>query len=613
MGLAQVTTEWPDTWSRSHSGMYHANVAVDLASLSGAGVWKVFIMNAWSLSERMEYDMTIGLKFQGLPRSKTGGSCSPTMSPTPFDTAAPTSSMEPSASPTTIREGNAQYVIPINKVALGVHDDGMALVQDHITLHTFSFTGFLTAIELNLDPYVDGYETRGTNAWLLAVAVTDPWGLVAQVGGSSWRKQQSDFYSRNWPDPWLGRMSEGRPWVGSRDVHAAGLINSSMPIRSGFDVYYNDDNIAAEIDGYYDNLVSTEQDDSYYSGDDEYYSNHRMKPKAFASPNLITPKPPGLWSVELAMGYPWTIRFPVNYSGAIILHFKDTLTTGIIHANPSSPFSYKNVFNSSNNLFGGVDGEVRGGSVSTGTSVPVYSDPPLDPSSDIGSDMNIPNDGGVDSNFSPIDRLDGDKNDNNNNSDNSSNKNNAHNSDSDNDSQFINYDSRPTMMTTTAPFPSPNDNEVQGPTLIDGMVDSSSNYGEGTVSKDEENPSETETETIRMSNQNITAVLEINNNSLKGANVIAWCTIIGTILLLLSLILYILFQLVIYKKKMTSGNSYLESVNLLSVEMTGNIKRAKGDDFYKIYDEKIQTHSAQKSDRHVLRKTSAQKYGSIDV
>ena len=43
-------------------------------------------------------------------------------------------------------------------------------------------------------------------------------------------------------------------------------------------------------------------------------------------------KPPGLWSVELAMGYPWTIRFPVNYSGAIILHFEDTLTTGIIHS-----------------------------------------------------------------------------------------------------------------------------------------------------------------------------------------------------------------------------------------------------------------------------------------
>jgi hypothetical protein len=40
----------------------------------------------------------------------------------------------------------------------------------------------------------------------------------------------------------------------------------------------------------------------------------------------------GMWSVELAMGYPWTIRSPVNYSGSVILHFTDTKESGTIHA-----------------------------------------------------------------------------------------------------------------------------------------------------------------------------------------------------------------------------------------------------------------------------------------
>ena len=100
VALAQVTTEWPDPWYSPYSGTYAANVTVDIASLSGAGIWKVFIMNAWSLSERVEYDIIVRLKFQGLPPSKTGGSCGPTMSPTPFETAVPTISMGPTASPT---------------------------------------------------------------------------------------------------------------------------------------------------------------------------------------------------------------------------------------------------------------------------------------------------------------------------------------------------------------------------------------------------------------------------------------------------------------------------------------------------------------------------------
>ena len=40
----------------------------------------------------------------------------------------------------------------------------------------------------------------------------------------------------------------------------------------------------------------------------------------------------GVWSVELAMGYPWTVRSPVNYSGSVILHFTDTKDSGTVHA-----------------------------------------------------------------------------------------------------------------------------------------------------------------------------------------------------------------------------------------------------------------------------------------
>ena len=100
VGLAQVTTEWPDSWFQTRSGTYHALLDVDLASLSGTGTWTVFIMNAWSLSERVEYDLTVGLRFKGVPPSKTGGSCGPTMSPTPLATATPTISMAPTPSPT---------------------------------------------------------------------------------------------------------------------------------------------------------------------------------------------------------------------------------------------------------------------------------------------------------------------------------------------------------------------------------------------------------------------------------------------------------------------------------------------------------------------------------
>jgi hypothetical protein len=331
VGLAQVTTEWPDSWSRLRSGAYHAEVDVSLAALSGSGTWTVFLMNAWSLSERVQYDLSIGFRFQGRPDYKTGGSCSPTARPTPIETSTPTFSMAPTSAPTPISEGNAQYVIPIAKVALGVYNDGKELVQDKVMLHTFNFTGSLSAIELHLDPYHDGYQTRGTDAWLLAVAVTDPWGLVAQVGGSGWKKNPDGFYRRNWPDPWLGRFSEGKPWIGTRDVHAAGLANVSSALNPI--VYLADASNLPEVEhtiAFEDNMggASPHYDD-FYIHDDEYVQKPKVTPHT-----QIVRKLSGAWSVEIAIGYPWTIRSPVNYSGSVILHFTDTKESGTIMAFP---------------------------------------------------------------------------------------------------------------------------------------------------------------------------------------------------------------------------------------------------------------------------------------
>ena len=338
VGIAQVTTEWPDTWSRLHSGTYRAHVDVSLAALSGSGTWTVFIMNAWSLSERVEYDVSVGFRFRGRPDYLTGGTCGPTASPTPIETSAPSISMGPTHSPTRIPKGSAQYVIPIDTVSLGVRDNGQSLVQDKKALHSFSFTGSLTAIEVNLDPYSEGYETRGTNAWLLVVAVTDPWGLVAQVGGSGWLKKPDGFYSRNWPDPWLGQFSEGKPWLGTRDVHAAGLGNITIneSINDNGDRYFGSSLESASLSS---GDTSSRYDDFYYYHDETIVkkTDKEIKKEKYKAITPSTKKPTGLWTVDLAIGFPWTVRSAVNYSGSVILHFTDTLESGVIMAYPFRP------------------------------------------------------------------------------------------------------------------------------------------------------------------------------------------------------------------------------------------------------------------------------------
>ena len=200
VGIAQVTTEWPDTWSRLHSGTYRAHVDVSLAALSGSGTWTVFIMNAWSLSERVEYDVSVGFRFRGRPDYLTGGTCGPTASPTPIETSAPSISMGPTHSPTRIPKGSAQYVIPIPHVSLGVHRYLSTLHPETVPLHTFCFSGRLVAIEININSYdkKSRVATQGTDAWLLTISVTDPSGLMAQIGGMHYMARDNRFYLRRY-------------------------------------------------------------------------------------------------------------------------------------------------------------------------------------------------------------------------------------------------------------------------------------------------------------------------------------------------------------------------------------------------------------------------------
>eukprot|EP01035_Chromulina_nebulosa_P017100 gene17100-22613_t len=73
--------------------------------------------------------------------------------------------------------------------------------------------------------------TRGSSAWLFTVVITDPQGLVAQVGGFNWFAQENNFYSRRWPDPWIGKLSMSKPWISTRDISDAG-DSYWLPIRS---------------------------------------------------------------------------------------------------------------------------------------------------------------------------------------------------------------------------------------------------------------------------------------------------------------------------------------------------------------------------------------------
>lgn len=115
-----------------------------------------------------------------------------------------------------------------------------------------------------------------------------------------------------WPDTWIGRESDGSPWKGKRYVRAAGLKNITQHHKNT-------------------SLASTKSDESL----------RRMRRgisqfEDFSIPIMSSveesAKASGNWTVDLAMGFPWSIRSAVNYSGSVVLHFTDTLESGVVYA-----------------------------------------------------------------------------------------------------------------------------------------------------------------------------------------------------------------------------------------------------------------------------------------
>ena len=49
---------WPSDWNTSSAGVYYAQFSIP-EGVTGDGVWSVVVMNAWTTSQTVEYDLTI--------------------------------------------------------------------------------------------------------------------------------------------------------------------------------------------------------------------------------------------------------------------------------------------------------------------------------------------------------------------------------------------------------------------------------------------------------------------------------------------------------------------------------------------------------------------------
>ena len=55
---------WPGGWNVSTAGIYTANISLSLVPLSGSGSWSLQVINGWTSSGIVDYDMD--LQFPGL-------------------------------------------------------------------------------------------------------------------------------------------------------------------------------------------------------------------------------------------------------------------------------------------------------------------------------------------------------------------------------------------------------------------------------------------------------------------------------------------------------------------------------------------------------------------
>lgn len=359
LGLATKTTEWPDSWINNESGAYYASINVAVAGLDGPGAWEVYVMNSWSGSGAVWFNASLTMDFASAI-SNTSVTCSPTPQPTLDSTVQPTlaPSQHPVANKLTYLHTHSIHFTDVslavresqenaaNDNKMHIHSDVM-VHNDAVTLEAFNFTGTLEHIGISIDGIVNSMETRGVNSWFFTVTISDSRGLEVQVGGYEWLAERDRFYVRRWPDPWIGKASLGRRWVAQRDVHAAGLIgcrgsapdnseyseSSSCPayIRSsihkgGVDEWYIDSD--AEEGGQWLPIGLLE------SGKGKTKHSHGgLQPSEEPTPvpsdsARSLPIPHKIrhrnsdWVVKIAMGYPWGLHSPVNFSGIVQLTFR---------------------------------------------------------------------------------------------------------------------------------------------------------------------------------------------------------------------------------------------------------------------------------------------------
>eukprot|EP01034_Spumella_vulgaris_P025675 gene25675-32159_t len=323
-----VKHHWPAEWSSHSSGEYRAHVPVRqhldeggggevVSGLFGIGNWTLRLWNGGSSDSLVAiYNVTVGMNFDENNAIHSEALCDPkhvilvTTTPTKSAVEVDTSIEPHDRSPVSVTAPTAldsyvTHTIPFNKVSLGVTLTGwFNLKQDRVTIAALNQShAQLQSVSLSLSAYTSSagmfpgsaaaagappvsttsqppVQSKGMDAWLLAVIVRAPNGLVSQSGGFEWLGQKDKFYNRRWPDLWLGKVSQGYDWVATRDVQAAELCSV-------------------------DNRLVSEQ-----GGDEESNSGSE-------------------WTVELAMGYALSIKPRSEFSGNITLVFK-TLSSPLL-------------------------------------------------------------------------------------------------------------------------------------------------------------------------------------------------------------------------------------------------------------------------------------------
>jgi subtilisin family serine protease len=366
---ASIITEWPDQWFSSADGSYHAMISVLDAELYGEGDWTVYLMNSWSASSLAHYDLNIQLYFLPVTANNMDGSyrdCIPIVpsfytgdNSTDIDNDIENISSTPTLQPTisatthgTDRSVDGFYdplydapsdatiaivTVPINNVSLAVREskegNRLVFVPDRYQLASFVQYGQLERIILTLDAYeetADGTDvteqkmTQGTNAWLLTVIVRAPVTVIegtpnpssttsssrmsAVIGGIDYFPIDNHFYSRRWPDSWIFRQSHGIPWIAERDVHAAGMMSSFHSASSSGTSKRNIFQQAA---------IEKKMDNTEYNIDEELDREEHFCQQTSSC-----------WEIEVAVGFQYHARSPVQYSGRLQLVFNTHLHLG---------------------------------------------------------------------------------------------------------------------------------------------------------------------------------------------------------------------------------------------------------------------------------------------